>query len=425
MPTPQDLKAGAAGIADQALLSGVNLVIGLLLARQLEPAAFGVYVVAFAVLLIGYSFQLSLITDPLLILGAPRTGREQSLYFGTLLRLQLLLSLAVALVLALVAGAMRAAWGGDSLLPAALAGVALAAIPVQAQIFFRALLFARLRPSAVLWNDAIYSFLRVGSLITLVQIEKLSVLSVLITMGASAGLAAVIAAAMCRDVLSARTARVIRTWNEHWDYGRWLLATSVAFWCSGQAPALLAASLLSPVAAAVIRACQYLATPLNVALTGLDGILAPRASRIRAANGDAGLRRFLRFFAFGAGVCVAVYAVILLPFVSSLMQFIYKGQYSGYSTIVSIFLLDALLAAISRAPIIRLKAHGDTRRVFYGYVWAAGAGLSSLLLLAPSYGVHGAAAAAPIASLALLCYLTVGSRSPRSAASESLLVSER
>jgi O-antigen/teichoic acid export membrane protein len=198
----------------------------------------------------------------------------------------------------------------------------------------------------------------------------------------------------------------------------------VAFWCSGQAPALLAASLLTPVAAAVIRACQYLATPLTVALTGLDGILAPRASRIRATGGEPGLRRFLRLFALGAGAGVILYAVVLLPFVSPVMDLVYKGHYSGYSTIVAILLLDAFLSSISRAPILRLKVLGDTRRVFIGYLWAAGAGLSSLLLLAPLYGILGAAAAAPIASFALLCYLTLASRSARALARDGVLVSE-
>jgi O-antigen/teichoic acid export membrane protein len=43
------LSAGTLGLSDQLVLSLTNLGIGLILARELEPAAFGIYVVAFAV----------------------------------------------------------------------------------------------------------------------------------------------------------------------------------------------------------------------------------------------------------------------------------------------------------------------------------------------------------------------------------------
>ena len=67
-------------------------------------------------------------------------------------------------------------------------------------------------------------------------------------------------------------------WEEHWRYGRWMLATSAAYWGSGQAPALISSAMIDPVAAAILKACQYLVAPLNVAFTGLDGVLAPRTS---------------------------------------------------------------------------------------------------------------------------------------------------
>lgn len=396
------MRAGAWGIADQALLSVTNLAVGLILARELSPAAFGSFVIAFAVILAGCSVQVSLVTDPLLILGAMRTGPDQSRYFASLLWLQVIVSLEVAACIVIVSETMRFMTGQASPLALALTAAAAVIMPIQMQGFFRAVLFCRLRAAAVFWNDLIYCVIRLAMMAILIQIGRLSVYSALIAGGAAASIAAVAAAPACRDLLLSRAQRLRTTWRAHWEYGRWLLATSAAFWLSGQAPALVASAFLSPVAAAVLKACQYFVSPLNVAFTGLDGVLAPRVSQRRAEGGDGAVAKFLRLFSLAAAACVALYALVLLPFTPALIEFIYKGRYKGYAPIVLILLVDALLSALARGPILKLRVMGDTRRIFVGYLCAAVAGLGTMAVLAPMYGIVGAAFSAPVASAALL-----------------------
>jgi len=315
----------------------------------------------------------------------------------------------VALVVGAIALVMRAteapaANGPGATLSIALAGVALAIVPSQLQTFLRAVFFARLRAGAVLANDIIFTTLRLAALGALMAAGALTPLNAILVAGAAALAAALVALPACRDFLTARGS-VSETWSEHWRYGRWLLATAGAFWCSGQMPTVMASSLLSPVAAAIIKACQYLVAPLNVAFNGLDGVLAPRASRVRAGEGAAALARFLRLFAICSGTGVALYALLVLPAAPWIMDFVYKGRYSGYVPIVGVLLLDALLSALGKASILRLKITADTRGIFVGYVWSAVTGLTCLALLAPIWGVMGAAIAAPVSSGTLLVYL--------------------
>ena len=396
------VKAGVWGIADQALLSLTNLVVGLLLARELPPAAFGLFVIAFAVILAGGSVQVSLVTDPLLILGATRKRPDQSRYFASLLWLQVIVSLAVAACIVLVAEATRFMTGSASALSSALTAAAAVIVSVQMQGFFRAVLFCRLRAAPVFWNDLIYCVLRLAAVGILIRLERLSVSTALLAGGAAASIAAIAAVPACRDLLLSSAQRMRTTWRAHWSYGRWLLATSAAFWFSGQAPALVASAFLSPVAAAVLKACQYFVSPLNVAFTGLDGVLAPRISRRKAEGGDGAVAKFLGLFSLAAAASVALYALALLPFTPALLEFIYKGQYKGYTPIVVILLVDALLSALARGPILRLKVLGDTRRIFVAYLCAAVAGLTTMAVLAPLHGIVGAAFSAPVASAALL-----------------------
>lgn len=412
------LRAGATGIADQVLLSVANLTVGLALARELEPSAFGAYVVAFAILLMGSSVQVSLITDPLMILGSPMAAARQSRYLAALLRLQMGLSLSLGALIGAVALALHLAWRDTSHLPAALAGSALAVVSLQLLSFFRAVFFASLRPGAALAIDVVFAALSVAGVSLLIVVGRLSPFAAFAATGIGALVATAAAMWQCRALLA--TADDLRaTWAMQWQYGRWILAAGAAYWCSGQAPTVLASTVLGPVAAAVIKACQYLVAPLNVAFTGMDGVLAPRAARVRAERGEAELLSFLKRFTMVAGTSVILYATLIVPSSPSLMRFLYKGkysegtQYSGNKVIVALMLLQALLAALMRAPTLRLKVAGDTRRVFIGYLLGAAAGIFGLMLLSPFFGIVGAAAAPPISSAALLVFLFIGERSSR------------
>ncbi len=403
------MRAGAFGVADQILLSLANLAVGLAAARVMAPADFGVYVIAFAVSLAGGSVQLSLITDPLVILGAPRAGSEQSGYFAALLRLQLMCSGLVALAVAAVAGIFFMMWGTSSSIPAALAAVAVATLPSQMQFFTRAVFFARLQPALVLVNDLAFVIMRVGGVGLLMAWGDLTTAKAFLVTGAAAGVAFLAALPACRQILTARRDSLTETWGQHWRYGRWLLATAAAYWCSGQAPSLLVGGLLTPVAAAIMKACQFLVSPLHVLFAGLDGVLAPRAARLASTSGEAALARFLRLFGLCACGAVVIYALALLPVVSRLLEFLYAGRYTQHSLIVAVLLVEALLAASSRPFVLGLKVAGATRRIFHAHLCAAVVGLASMLVLAPRLGVLGAALAAPAASLALLLYLALGS----------------
>ncbi|MGH9870461.1 MAG: lipopolysaccharide biosynthesis protein [Candidatus Polarisedimenticolia bacterium] len=399
-------RAGILGVADQVVLSVTNLIIGLLLARELDPILFGIYVVAFALLLIGSSVQLSIITDPLLILGPARPQDLQASYGAALMRIQCTVSTGLAIIGGLGAGALWLASAGTSQLAPALAGLSLALPFIQAQSFLRAVLFTRFRPGSVFFTDAVLSALRLVTLAALLFTESVTVFSVFVTYGLSALLSAAFSAYSCQELLRVQPEPLATVWHEHWKYGRWLLARSAAYWCSGQAPILLVSAVLSPLAAGVIKACTYLVTPLNVAFMGLEGLLVPRASILKTEFGGQALSRFLGRVAAGSCLAVCLYGAVTLPFSERLMSGLYREKYQGYSLIVAILLVDALLQALVRAPILRLKVYSDTRSVFLGYSFAAVAGFLALVSLAPTLGLVGAALAAPVSSATLLFYLT-------------------
>ena len=401
---PDSMRAGAFGVADQCLLSLANLAVGLAAARALAPADFGVYVIAFAVGLAGGSVQQALITDPLVILGATRQAGAQSGYVAALLRVQLMCSLLIVLAVALVAGALFLLWGAASSIPAALLAVAAALLPVQLQMFLRATFFARLKPSLVLTNDIIFVGLRLGIVAALMAAGRLTIIGTLLAAGAAAAVAFAAGLPASRQQILARPDPIAATWAAQWSYGRWLLATARRLLVLG------AGALVDGGWAAVAGGRRHheglpvagVASSSTLQRPG-RGAGAARVAACRRVR-PAALARFLRFSRLRRRRRHPLRRSPH-PSQSRLMDFIYNGRYAGYSAIVGVLLADALLSAISKAPVLGLKVIGDTRSIFHAYLCSAVAGLSAMLLLAPTMGVFGAALAAPASSLALVLVL--------------------
>lgn len=405
MGVVRGLRSGATGVMDQIVLSGTSLAVGLALARELPGEVFGAYAVTLAISLIGLSLQVSLFTDPLVILGAGRAEDEQRAYFGSLLRMQAWIGagLGVSTVALASIGLLVTP---DSQLWAAVAGLGVATVPMHLQIFIRSVLFASFKPGRAFLNDSVHCVLRLAALPLLAALGLLNPFWVLVVHGLATAVSILMASPLLVEILRVLPLPYRSVVAEHWRYGKWMLAASGAHWFSGQSPLVLAAGLLSPLAAAGIKASMYLISPVNVALTGLDGILAPRASRL-ATEGRGELDRFLMRVMILTTAGSLLYALLLLPVARPLMDFIYKGRYSDYIPIVAILLADTVIRSMARAPVLRMKVNQDTRRIFVGHALCAGTAVTALTLLAPMWGVIGAALSLPIASLVLLAYVAM------------------
>src|SRR5262245_28135951 len=93
---------GALALADQALFSGTGLAIHVLLARWLEPAAYGAFAVGFAIILLMAGPHNALIIEPMSVLGPARYADRLGRYIGMQVVLHLLVMFAVAAPLAVV-----------------------------------------------------------------------------------------------------------------------------------------------------------------------------------------------------------------------------------------------------------------------------------------------------------------------------------
>src|SRR4051812_24380303 len=111
-------------VADQAVFSGANFVLNLLLARWLSASEFGAFALAYAIFLFLAGFHNVFLLDPASVLGPSSFRDVTASYVRTLVRL----NFAIGLVLsgAVAVGALIVGFTGERELAKALVGLALA-----------------------------------------------------------------------------------------------------------------------------------------------------------------------------------------------------------------------------------------------------------------------------------------------------------
>src|SRR5690606_39123371 len=75
-------KKGGFALMDQALFSGANFLLNILLARFLEPAQYGAYAVVFTWFLLLGTLHTASLTEPILVYGSGKYANRFNRYLG-------------------------------------------------------------------------------------------------------------------------------------------------------------------------------------------------------------------------------------------------------------------------------------------------------------------------------------------------------
>ena len=140
-------------LADQTMVSGVNFLTGILLARYLGLEEFGRFTLAWMAVLFVNSIQHAAINSPMMSIGPKQPEAESSAYYRAVVLQQIVLSGLVFLLLLAgvhLSGIVFPEWRVEGLaLP-----LAVAALACQFQDFLRRYFFRRGRGAAAFANDA-------------------------------------------------------------------------------------------------------------------------------------------------------------------------------------------------------------------------------------------------------------------------------
>jgi len=139
------IRKGSLALIAQVLVSGMNFLLGLLLARWLVPAQYGAYTLAFSVFLVVASVHNALLLEPMGVLGPALFGQTLKSYVGKLIRIHFALAAGFVVVMA-VGGLLISRTPHFAALSGAIAGACLATPWVLFLWFARQAAYLEMRP---------------------------------------------------------------------------------------------------------------------------------------------------------------------------------------------------------------------------------------------------------------------------------------
>jgi O-antigen/teichoic acid export membrane protein len=388
---------GAWALVDQGLFALATVVLNVWLARCVSPQAYGAFAVGYSLLLFIGAFHTALLTEPLLVFGPAKYGRQTRTYLGVLFRGHWALT-GLGSGLLMIAGLVLGLRGNRALAQALL-GLSLAAPFSLLMWLGRRAAYLQFRPQLATIASAAYLMLLLLGLFTLTGLHAVSIFSALMMMSASGAIAGgwlwrrVNRTLPKEEKLVASRPVVV----DHWRYGRWAAATAVLMWVPLNFFFVVLSVMVNLEASASLKALSNVVLPLLQANAALASLLLP-AMALRARHHDQ-FKKLLRFalMLFAAGACA--YSIVIGSFSRALLHLLYGGKYDAQARLLWLLLLIPILdgAMIVLSSALRSLERPDL--VFRAQLAIAVFVLTVGVFATRSFGVGGAAVVIVLADL--------------------------
>lgn len=378
-------------IIGQGLLSGLNLLLGLVFIRYAPKADYGVYLQFFAIILLSQSILGALFTGPMVTLAPKQDVQGELQLSAGLLRGQMLMSLSLAL-LCCIAVPLLAVWlliPGNSMLIGLTFGLWL--FGHWQREFLRDYLFQRHRPGQTLAIDFIYALALLVSLAASIFLaDEVSLLVITAALAAACLISAAQALLSTGLFQQANWSSVKPAFVQAWDLGRWALPGVVVSWVYRHGYLYITAAMLGAAVTAEIGAARLLLMPIAIIQLAWENMFLPKASRWLGHQGWAPLRRGLLLSVVGLVGIIAVYLVVLRLAYGPLQQFLLGDEYADITSLIAVWGLYFFIRTLNLAGSVVMYAAAEFRLMFVYSLAAMLLGVTAIAALTYSHAALGA-----------------------------------
>jgi O-antigen/teichoic acid export membrane protein len=377
-------------LADQIIVSGGSFFTTVLIGRLCGPSDLGVYSLAFAVVVLLYTVQQSLVTVPYTIYVHRMEGEARREYVGGVLAHCGIFSILSTAGLACAAAFATLGFGPVELIPVLWALSATISF-LLLRDFGRRLAFADLRMNNAFALDALVVALQLVLVGGLALVGRLSATTAFAAAGLSCALVGVSWLYFARSQFTLGWTPIKRAWRQNWSFSKWVLADQTATTLNNYVMHWLLAILFGVAATGLFAASATILCVLNPLVLGLNNVLMPRVAVAIAAGSAAELRRVLWKSTLVVTATTALFCETLLAFGPQIMRILYGAAYAGQSRTVSVLAIDMLVSSLAMAPAYALWARERSRTLFEVRVLRIALAIVVSLCLAASMGPIAAA----------------------------------
>lgn len=349
-------------LADQALVSGVNFLTGLLLARVLGLESFGVYTLLWMVVQFVNSIQMALISAPMMSIGPKQADDLKLNYYQAVLGHQLIFSVTSVLISILVLLSVSH-YFPEWQITKILLPLVLVIFFNQNQDFLRRLFFSTNKPKKAFLSDIVSYGGQISLVISLYVLGSIDLIFVLWVVALSSAVAVVIG---IFDVGAPNIngEDLNKVWIRHWGYSKWSVLTALLQWGSGNLVFVFCGALLGASAVGALKAAQNIMAALHIIFQGMENFVPAKASEILHYMGVNPMRGYIyKVLAVGClGLCV--FSLAIFGMAEELMALLYGRDYSKYGYILQWFSVVYVCMYIAMPLRFGLRALESTKSIF-------------------------------------------------------------
>jgi O-antigen/teichoic acid export membrane protein len=356
-------------LTDQGLVSGTNFLHVIATARCLSVEDFGLFSLCWVVMQFLMNIHASLVLAPLSVLFAEFSSVSARLYLKQLEKLHALLLLFIlpAILVSFYFPGLR-----NIIIATALAGILRSACEWE-----RRAAYVRQSPKDALFVNAIgYGPLLLVSIWLYKNPQSFSVEFFLL----AAAVPAILGWAMGRKLNHADTTESIANLYDetkvvsfysvlvkHFDFGRWVLLSTLAMYSSNQLYPFLIAGFLGLKEVAAMSAAKSLLGITHIVMAGLDAYIVPIARSTYVKGGWSKLKILMNQVSLAFFLLLAPIVAVLLIWANEIISLILKPEYADTGWVLRGFCFVYVLAILNRVLNIYLQAIKEPKPTALSY----------------------------------------------------------
>lgn len=379
--------------SDQAVVSGTNFLVGILLARALGMEAYGTFVLAWMGVLFASSLQQAIILNPLYTLLPKKEENQKDIFKGAITGLQGILTLLTIVLGFLSIPAIR------YYLPESVSTTFLIALPFVmgayvSQDFLRRMLFVDGKANMALVGDIVAYGLQLPILGILWIQGYISLELALIVIGTCFTASTVLNLATLnfqplKQLKLVTRSSLLETLTECWTFAKYLVATSLLQWFSGNAFIVVAGGIIGPAAVGAVRIAQNVMGILHVLFLALENTVPIKAARVLKERGENGLMAFMKKIIANAGLVTLFAAGSVAVFSRSILGFLYGEEYVSYNHVLAAFAALYLLIFLGTVLRFAIRTLEKNQYIFITYVVTTLFSVACAEPMIQAYGMYG------------------------------------
>jgi O-antigen/teichoic acid export membrane protein len=353
-------------LTDQAVVSATNFLTSVMLARFMGLREFGVFALAWMSVLFVNSLQNALIVAPMMSIGPKQESKDRPQYFGAVVFQELVLVF-FCFILVFIALSIAGNYFHQANLHLLTLPLAFSAFAYQMQDFVRRYFFATRQGKRALADDAISYLTQLPILLGLYKAGHLNSANALWAMAGTSILGLAIGwfwmepLEFDRQWIKAITQR-------HWRISRWLSASALLQWTSGNLFIIAAPVFYGAAAAGVLKASQNLMGVTHIWFQGLDNIVPAETARHLHEGGVHSMLAYTKSILFKWGGLTLLFAAIIAAAPGFWLRLIYGPEMVQYGYILRLYALLYVIVFIGGPLRAALQALEFTVPIFWSYL---------------------------------------------------------